>query len=318
MKNLSLIAFFALLVAFVGCSKDNSITPLPSSDTQAIQSMVTSVDSVSQFTQSDESVIGDQDETTWAKAGADAVMTPINIFKWGRRVTTIDRSVTVTYIGDTTAVAWLSRTVSGNIVIAASYSDTAQYPDTLIRKPFREQLDRKIIFSRIAHNDDHLKNWIPVALSLDAAETIPDSLNAFSIEKLEVTTTTDTLTITDPLNTWLKLGNHHGCIPVVMKDDSVLVRLTLTSTDDSSESVALRWTGDVRTNRLRMKLVSSTAVSGGYERVYQLKIRAFLPLGRALGRYNVVADVNSWGTLNDDNLRVSNKMWGFPYNTRRR
>ncbi|MBI3189155.1 MAG: hypothetical protein HYZ33_00755 [Ignavibacteriales bacterium] len=316
MKQFSFIFLFALLIALVGCAKDDVVTP-PATDDQAIEEMLTSVDSVSEFSESDEATISDPEEMEWEKYGFNKATTPVKVFKWGRRVNSVDRNVNVTRFGDTMAVALLTKVFHGNLVIAASYEDTAHHADTIIRKPFHERIQRKVIFARIANSDNPRRNWKPVAISLVAGGALPDSVNLFTIEKLEVFAPADTYTVTEPLNTWLRLGNYRDHVPVVRHGDSVIVRLTVVSSDDSAEAVALRWAAEQGHFRERVRLVSTTPVSGGYERVYERTFRAHLPFGRFIGRYNVVLDVHSWGSLNDDAMPVSNRLWGFPYDVRR-
>ncbi|MBI3194862.1 MAG: hypothetical protein HYZ34_10420 [Ignavibacteriae bacterium] len=317
MKQFSFIFLFALLIALVGCSKDDAITPTPTTDAQAIEEMLTSVDSVSEFSESDEATISDPEEMDWEKYGFNKTTTPVKVFKWGRRVNSVDRNVNVTRFGDSLAVALLTKVFHGNLVIAVSYEDTAHRADTIIHKPFHERVQRKVIFTRIANTDNPRRNWKPIAISLVVGGALPDSVNQFTIEKLEVFAPRDTYTVTEPLNTWLRLGAHRDHVPVVHHGDSMVVRLTVVSDDDSAEAVAFRWVGDRGHDRARMRLVSSTPVSGGIERVYERTFRAHLPFGRFIGRYNVVLDVHSWGSLHDDAQAVSNRLWGFPYDVRR-
>lgn len=138
MKKLILMFVFSMLIAFIGCSKDDTLAPQVSTDDQAITEMITSVDSVAEFSDSDESAISDTEEMEWEKAGFDKTTTTVKVFKWGRIVTGVNRNVAVTYIGDSVAVALLTKVLSGNLVIAASYYDSSHHPDTIIRKPFHE------------------------------------------------------------------------------------------------------------------------------------------------------------------------------------
>ncbi|TAK55130.1 MAG: hypothetical protein EPO24_12465 [Bacteroidetes bacterium] len=319
MKQLSILILVALVAVLAGCSKDDAVNT-PVTDDQAIQEMVVSDESVSDFSQSEETTISDDEEFEWSKYGFDETMTQVKVFRWGRRVVSVDRNVTVMYVGDTLAVALLTKMLNGNLVIAASYSDTAHLPDTLIRKPFHERLQRKIVFARIGTYDNPRQNWKAVAISLVEGGIVPDTLNKFDIESLAFISSSDTATITDPLNTWLRFGAQRDRVPIVHRGDSILIRMTLTSADDSAEAVVIRWTGESTNNdviaRMRMRLVSTTGGPGAYERVYEMKIRAHLRLGRPFGRFNVVTDVHSWGTLNDDAQPVSNRLWGFPYDVR--
>lgn len=158
-----------------------------------------------------------------------------------------------------------------------------------------------------------------MAISLAAGGEVPDTVNKFQILQMDFYTSADTYSVTSPLDTWLRLGAIHDRVPVVRVRDSVIVRLTIHSTDDSVEAAAIRWVGESNGfhERRKMQLVSSVAAGDGFDRVYQMMIRTHLPLGRFVGRFNVVTDVYSWGSFNDDSQPVSNRFWGFPYDVRR-
>jgi len=336
MKTISFVVTLAIFVAFFGCSKDDTVITENLTDEQAIQAMVANSDSIAGFSQSDETLIDDPAEISTtalqqngiqlSKMGFDKTNAHIKVFRWERRVLTINRNITVTfnYTNDTSilpfvpplATALITKDVSGNIVISAAYSDTATYPDTIIRKPFHERLQRKVLFRKIARSTDASRNWRPFEMTLVEGKTIPESSNSFVIQNLKVYSPADTFTVTDPLTTWLQFGMIRHGIPLVRHTDSLFVKVTLFSTNDSIESVIMRWNGELNKSRERMILVSNTPVSGGYERIFQMKIRTHLPSGKTVGRCNVVVDVFSYGTITDDTIAVSNRLWGFPYNVR--
>ncbi len=326
MKTLSILVTLSIFLAFIGCTKDDTISSQLSSDEQAIQEIVANSDSISGFSQSDESLIDDPSESSstlvqqnsmqLSKMGFDATNAQVKVFRWNRRVVSIDRNVVVTNINDSSAVAVITKIVTGNIVISASYSDTASFPDTVIRKPFREQLVRKVLLSKVGRFKEALRNWRPVAISLVAGNTLSDSVNSFFIMNLQVYSPADTFTVTNPLATWLKFGKVKHGLPQLRHTDSITVRVTVFSTNDSVESVVTRWNGERNNFREKMKLVSNTQVSGGYERVFEMNVRTHLPHGKAIGRCNVIADVFSYGSITDDSIAVSNRLWGFPYDVK--
>lgn len=325
MKTLVFFITLTLLIVFVGCGSVDPISESITPETQAIQDMVNNTDSISGFSQSDESLIGDSSEigatTTrenniqFSKMGYDEINTHIKVFRWERRISNITKNVSVT-VSDTTAVALITKTVLGNIVISAAFSDTASFPDTIIRKPFQERLLRKVLFHKIGNSTEPARNWRPVAISLVEGTTLPESNNSFVIQNLQVYSPADTFTVSSPLSTWLKFGAIKRGIPQLRHTDSLIIRVTLFSTNDSSESVISRWNGERANFREKMKLVSSTHVSGGYERVFQMNVRTHLPFGKVVGRCNILADVFSYGSISDDSIAVSNRLWGFPYDVR--
>jgi len=71
--------------------------------------------------------------------------------------------------------------------------------------------------------------------------------------------------------------------------------------------------GRLERRRLVMYLESTTGSEGNYMRVYTRSFRMRLPIGVLAGRYNMVADVLSNGTVYSGSLPFSNEFWGTPY-----
>lgn len=325
MKTLSFFIILTFVLAFVGCDSGNPLSGSVTPETQAIQDMVNNSDSISGFSQSDEALIGDssdlasatslQNNIQLSKMGFNETNTHIKVFRWARRISNITKNVSVT-VNDTTAIAIITKTVTGNIVISAAFKDTASFPDTIIRKPFQERLLRKVLFHKVANTTEPARNWRPVAISLVEGTTLPDSSNTYVIQSLQVYSPSDTFTVSSPLSTWLKFGAIKRGIPQLRHTDSLIVRVTLFSTNDSAETVFSRWNGERNNFREKMTLVSTAHVSGGYERVFQMNVRTHLPFGKVVGRCNILADVFAYGSISDDSIAVSNKLWGFPYDVR--
>ena len=120
---------------------------------------------------------------------------------------------------------------------------------------------------------------------------------------------------TDPLNTWFFLGFRHGTVPVVPAPDTITVRVTVLGADTAGEIVYLRHGvgGEHREfRRSRMRLVSSTGSAGAYTRVYERQFVARRPAWE-IGRFNLVVDVLSRGSIFDMAAPYGNEFWGMPY-----
>ncbi len=326
------------MIVFAGCTKDTATGPggmsADEADKQAVRTIVIQSDSVADFSSSDESTIDDNgmkssDYEGLAKAGFDEeVITHVSgdsIYpvKWGRRIIwdEIVRTYTVTKIGDSLANVLITKTLPGAfwVGLGTRTADTVVV-DTIIKKPFTETVKRNVLFRRIARHENPLRNWIPVAISMAQGKT--DGGNKFSIISVTATELNGTFdaTVTDPLGTWFRLGIFHGSIPLFPVRDSIRVRLTVQSANDSAEFVYLRHGidgGNLARRRGKMLLVSVTGGSGSYTRVYERTFVTSLPLYVLIARFNAVVDVMSYGSIYDNDAPFLNEFWAAPYVVRR-
>lgn len=312
-----------LLIVFGGCTKEGPGEPGrgPSNDKDAISQMVQS-DSLGEFSTSDENEIDDRGPAS-DDFGLAKEATAIRPLRWGRKIENITRDIDVQIIGDSVAIATLTKHISGSLVIAASYQDTGHYADTILAKPFRERVQRKIRFHRVARTRLYERNWVPVAMTLVEGNIEPESVNLFTINSIEYTFPWGKDTITDPLNTWLRFSRIISGLPVLRVRDSVQLILHVTSTDADTEHAFLRYVAvDPRrlspfpvlgVRRLRMKLVESTWNGSAYDRTYEATFYGELGSLLSIGRFHAVVDVMSHGSLFDDAKPFSNRYWGLPY-----
>jgi len=292
---------------------------------------VTMADSIAEFSSSDEATIDDNglrdpDYEGLAKEAAavgerfgSVAGDSLYPIRWGRRITwsEVTRDYQVVMLGDTGAIVTIVKTLPGEFWVGLGYrSPDTVVIDTIIRKPFTEVVTRKVQFKRIAHTDYPMRNWAPVAITLVQGKT--QGTNSFTIVSMEVIDASvgyDSV-VTDPNNTWFRLGWRRGTIPIVQSGDSVTVRVTVTSSDDSSEIVIFRH-GIAGTSllrgRTRMRLVSISGSPGNYTRVYERTFHPYLRFGIFAARFNVVVDVLSRGSIFDNNAPFTNEFWGTPY-----
>jgi hypothetical protein len=341
MKYFHLFMLFTgvvLAIGLSGCSKDNVVTtPGQITDQQALQTDVTSIDSVAQFSSSDENTIDDNglrnpEYDGLAKIDAGLLSNLGRVFgdslypvRWGRHIfwNQVTRNFDVTIApGDSSALVTITKTMPGEFLVGLGYRtiDTVVV-DTVIKKPFTEVVKRKVRFIRVARTDNPLRNWVPVAISMVQGKTRPDTLNMFSVTSLEVEAVGhfDT-TYTDPLQTWFRLGLFHGSIPHFRVGDTIKVTLTVHSASDSAEIAHLRYgiAGDgAERRRTLMRLVSTTGSAGNFDRVYQRvfvsRLPSFLPPGILAVRFNAIADVISYGSIYVNDDPFTNEFWGTPY-----
>ncbi len=327
---LSCFAMIALAVAMSGCSKDSVTGPQPNADAQAMQYMVESGDSVSAFSASEVFSIDDggmrsPDYSGLAKAGIDpTIISRVNAdatrpLRWGRRIfwDQIVRNYNVVPSGDTLALVTVTKTIPGEFWVGwGIHNLDTVILDTIVKKPFTEVSKRNIMFRRIGRHLDPRRNWIPVAITMvQGASQGSKNFSVASFELMEVSGHYDT-TATDPLNTWFSLGLFRGTRPIFPVQDSIKVRVTINSSDDSTEIVYLRHgiAGDgLERRRSRMDLVSMSGTTGNYTRVYEKTFVTGLPRFILAERFNAVIDAFSYGTIYDKAAPFANEYWGMPY-----
>ncbi len=329
---LLLIASVALALVLASCSKESTTEPTAQvqTDAQAVQYMVENVDSVAAFSASEDYSIDDEgmqnaEYDILAKYG----MPPVSVgglasdsthpLRWGRHIfwNQIVRDYHVVMSGDTLAYVGVTKTIPGEFWIGWGLrTGDSVVIDTVVKKSFTEQSRKNIVFRRIGRNEDRLKNWVPVAITMVDGKS--QGTNSFAIASLEVSETAHNFdtTVTDPLSTWFRLGLFHGSVPILPVHDTVTVRITVTSSDDSAEVVYLRhgigWDGLER-RRGALELISSTGGPGNYTRVYARTFVTALRPAVLAERFSALVDVFSRSTIFDKSAPFSNEFWGIPY-----
>ena len=308
-----LVAVLGLLVG--GCRKNDAATDPQVTDQDLISAQISTLDSVAEFVNTTNTMI--DDGGTVADDMAKTTVA-IKVFSWGRKVEWVDKVTTIELLGDTMAIATVTKTIHGHFVVNASYSDTAKHPDTVIAKPYVEKVRQKIRFRRTVHVSIRDRVWVPVSITLAEGNTVPDSLNKFTIASLELMLPLGNDTITDPLDTWMKFNRLFHGIPVLHDGDSVGVRVTINSTDTDTERAVLRTPvrkniTAMKTRRVFMNLESSVPNGSGFTRVYSRTFRSEVGTNMIIGRFNAVLDVFSHGSFYDDAAPFSNRLWELPY-----
>jgi hypothetical protein len=321
------IVVFAAAVAIWGCSKDNGSTnPAITTDEAAMQYQIVHSDSIANFLASDESSI---DDSTYMNSeyGLAKVNTIVPVVQYGRHIfwSQATRSFSTVKDGDSVAVVTVTTTIPGELLLAVgSRSGGSVLVDSVIQKPFSEVVVRKVRFKRIANTADPELNWLPVAMTLAQGKSTNASAPTFQISSLEFTASSDTI-IYDPLASWFRFGRPlHSGIPYVHVNDTITVRVTVESNNDSAEVVNLRHGIDgveLARGRVLMQLqppvVHPIGGAFAHTRIYQRKFVARnFAIGRPLirvARFSAIVDVFTYNTLHDDSAAFANEFWGFPY-----
>ena len=253
------------------------------------------------FTSDGSLLAGDQDVPTSSLMKTTAPIIPLI---WGRQVTSASRSVTFVEQSDTLVIGTITGTIMGNVKIAAldSLGDTTL---TIVSKPFTETLTRKVKFYRIANTNRVRDNWRMREISALKGGT---TNSLITIDQLQAILGTDTLTVTDPNEFYLKFSGFAGRqLPSLGTTTPVKVRITITSTESDTDFVMLHRPGVLRPAHVRTTLVSQTG-SGPYTRVYELSWSSHMR-----GRHHFYVSAVTRNSLFDDVAPWATQLWGFPY-----
>lgn len=310
------ILIFASGLILSGCSKD-STSPVVQSDQDVLKSQIESIDSIADFSSSDEATIDDGSAQDWEVSSLEKSLSPITPIKWGRKINNIQRNSDIVITGDSIATATIVKTITGRLIIIASSSEGLSTLDTL-QKQFTSQVRRQVRFMRIARTRDPKMNWKPIDITTVVGGT--NETRKFNITKLEIYTPHDTLMISEPMMQWLYLRFGSYRIPILNLGDTMMIRAQIQSTDTSREYAVLRHSVSHRFThryRTRMQMVDSTGNQLSYTREFEMRFAARLPQGVNFCRFNAVYDVMSYNSINDDTAPFMNMFVGIPYIVKR-
>lgn len=302
-KLLILSGMVAAGLALIGCSESTNgpdQLSLTSDDTNQIENII----DTNELFDSGEATLNDGGAVSGDLQSLGKTATPILPYAWGRKITSVGRTISYERIDDSTATATITFTFTGQFLIAAKYSlqDTSV---SLITKDFTQTTTRKARFYKNA-----LNRWALRAVSAVQGTTEGSEI---TITKVDVITDTDTLTISDPTSTYMRLP-HFGGRELMQWGTTTptRVRVTLTSTSPDTDLVAIHrpWMlgNAFHPLRVRMNMVSQEQNGSVYLRVYELSWNAHVA-----GWHHLFVDAITRGTLFDDTEAVSAQLWGIPF-----
>ncbi len=286
---------FLLAVLMVGCQSSTE----PVEDQFAVFQEMINGDEL--FTNDAAVLAGDQDVPSSSLMKTSAAIIPV---VWGRQITSASRTVTFQELADTLVVATITGTITGNVKIAAkdSVGDTTI---TIVTKSFTEILTRKAKFYRIARTNRVRDNWRMREISALRGGT---TNSIVTIDQLQAIIGTDTLTVTDPNEFYLKFSGFAGRqVPALGTSTQVKVRITITSTESDTDFVMLHRPGVLRPHHARTTMVSQTG-TGPYTRIYELTWNSHIK-----GRHHFFVSAVTRNSLFDDVAPWATQLWGFPY-----
>jgi hypothetical protein len=291
-----------------GCDKNNS-TELVTDDKDAMSSIVAN----DALFKNDDVLLNDGDPTAAVTQSNSLgkVNTAITPRNWGRKIESFNRDVSFTALTDSTALATVTHTLQGFVWIRAKYTpqDTVF---SIIKKNFTETIVRIVKFTRINRTKDPRNNWKISEISAVKGGTTGSQI---TINEVRFFAGDDTIVVTDPNNTFLKLEKGKGrFIPELTADINapVRVQVVVTSSAQDSDFVYVHrpffYAGQWQ-YRAHMNLVSSTLNGDGtFTRLYEISWK-----GVWQGRHNMLVSAVTRGSILDDTTPFSSQIWGVPF-----
>lgn len=245
--NYSAVALILLLSVFLSsCNKDNSVEPTELTDEQFMQLVINSGYS---GTITDEDNLMSQEITdldTGAVSDDGGSLSPIDTLKkWGRKITNVNVNYQITG-NDSLKYIAVTRTITGNYIIIGYVGGVLQ----TITKPYKEVLNRNVVFKRIDRSPKPRYNWRVYQVSnLSGGTTEPqvgsqhEQINKVEVYKNGATTPAYTITGPEFQNSyWTTMRFGGAGIPVFSRGDQVHVKIFVNSTSPTpNDIVAFHW-----------------------------------------------------------------------------
>lgn len=245
--------------------------------------------------------------------------TPIDsLMRWGRRVTGVSKTVTITTEGDSLKNADITTTITGNFIIVG---DVAGVVDTIV-KPYTEVIYRTAQFKRVSSSPRPRHNWRLYKVSMaDGGTTAPQNSEQYiQMQQIQVyinnvlTYTFAGPDFTQNIFTTIKFGGPG--IPEVNAGDQVRLVVNTYSAQSEQDIVAWHWgKKNFGFHREPFAMTSQTVNGSGWDRVYEKTFT--INGGHHRGRFNGFISASTYKSLYDDSpVEFSSDLVGTPYRVR--
>lgn len=318
-KNLFLTLAIAALALYMPACSDNSVDENQTDD-EFIKEVVTSGFS-GQNNDDDDLMISEKDDLDdgGAVSNTGGGDTPIDsLMRWGRKIESVSRTVTITSEGDTVKNATITTNITGTYVIVGTVNGVV---DTIF-KPYTEEFKRLAVFKRIARNPRPRHNWRLYKVSmLDGESKTPQVGSQYvQINQLQVYKNgTLAYTFTGPDFTqnmfetkrppyWTGSG-----IPEVNVGDDIRLVVNTYSTQSEQDIVAWHWgKRNFGFHREPFTMTSQTPNGSGWDRVYEKTFNINENIRRKV--MNGCISASTYKSLHDDSpAEFASDLIGMPY-----
>ena len=324
LKNLLFLAVFGVFSLYLlpGCNE----TPVDDNQTddQYITEVVTQ--GIGSGNQEEDDLMsgesGDLDDGGAVYNNGGGGDTPIDsLIRWGRRVLSVNVSITITSEGDSLKIANITRTINGNFIIIGVVNNVV---DTIV-KPYTEVIKRNATFRRVGNNPRPRHNWKLYKVSMaDGGTTSPQNSNDYiQMQKIDVYVNNIlTYTFMGPdftQNIFVTKRFGGNGIPNVHLGDAVKLVVTTVSQQSETDIVAWHWARNTfGFHREPFTMTSSIPNPGGsgYLRTYEKTFNIYNnpPHTHRYGVFNGFISASTYKSLYDDSpVEFASDLVGTPY-----
>jgi hypothetical protein len=314
LRNLLILLIMAGITAYFSACGDNSTQTAQTDDEYINQVLNSGVGSGNQ----EEGDLMTNESIDINDGGAvsdqDGLDNPIDSLKrWGRRVTGVTVTRTMTNFGDTMKTVTVTRTITGVYIIrgyAGGVMDS-------VSKPYTEVFNRYVSFKRIDRTPNPYKNWKHYEVSMVNGKTTSPQVGTdqITINKIDVYVGNDPnpkYTFTGPDFSQYKFVTKYfggDGIPVFNRGDQVRIVVTLNSNQAETDYVAWHWARNgFGFHRIPFVMTSNNGGLRTYEKTFTIYN------AHNTGVFNGFISANTRSSMWDDNPSLfSSTTVGTPY-----
>jgi len=314
-KKLLILLIISMISIYLSACSDNSVEESQTDD-EFIKEVVTA--GINSNQQEDDDLMSNEhyDLNDGGAVGNGGGDTPIDsLIKWGRRITGVSVTVTITSEGDSLKNVSIVRTINGVYHIIGYVNGNLDS----IQKPYTEVLRRTAVFKRIAHTPRPRFNWKLYKVSMvDGGTTSPQNSNDYvQMQQIQVyVNNVLEYTFTGPdftQNIFTTRRFNGSGIPEVNIGDQVKIVVSAYSTQSVQDIVAWHWARNTfGFHREPFTMTSQVPNGSGWDRVYE-KTFTIYNLHR-IGRFNGFISASTHKSLYDDSpVEFASDLVGAPY-----
>jgi hypothetical protein len=322
------VGFFAVIVFLFGaCQSPVEVSLSPFDEARSyFEFVMTNED----FFLSEEDILQDPEQNEFAKpTDLGSNFMPLYI---RRVVMSIDRSFSYDVENNDVAIVTMVRTIGGELRMRGTVRG-AEGESTVI-KTFSETAVRRAQFERIDDTGVVEHDWQLVAISLLDGGTADREFNIVNL-KMDIRGG-GTFNFSDPLETYLRIGNTNRGVPAVnltdFRQSGFRLEITIESSNENPEILFLRHGGVfaggrtdavggyMRRARIPSELSQETS-NGIFVRTYTIDWTPFVQFTGVAergsdirkGRFSTIVEAISHGTVHTTDEPVETHYWGVPF-----
>ncbi len=314
-KTVLFLLFSAVFTLYLAGCSESGVDPDNQTDDQFIQEVVTK--GVGSSQQEDDDLMFneayDLDNGGAVGGGGD---TPIDsLIRWGRRITGVNVSVTITSEGDSLKIASITRTINGEYIIVGMVLGV----EKTIVKPYTEVLKRNVTFKRIAHSPRPRFNWKLYKISMVDGETTSPQVGSDYVQMTKVEVYVNnilTYTLNGPdftQNVFITRRFNGAGIPEVSRGDQVRIKVYTYSKQSEQDIVAWHWARNTFGFHREPFVMTAEIPNGQYwNREYEKTFTVYSQ--HKAGKFNGFISASTHKSLYDDSpVEFASDLVGTPY-----